>query len=109
MDFDKRLDKKMDRISNQLVIVQNALEEIPENETISRQKLEKKIQALQHKIEYPPKYEPQKYDFYTVYLWVCLYKKLLQFYISCPHFICGIIRISTWRSLRQHVLVRAWG
>jgi len=86
MDFDKRLDKKMDRISNQLVLVQNQLEEIPEDELASRRKLEKRLQVLQNKIEHPPKYEPQKYDFYTVYPWVCLYKKMLQFYISCPHF-----------------------
>ena len=86
MSFDKHFDKKMERLNNQLSLVQNQLEELPENETATRQKLEKQIQILQNKVEHPAKYEPQRYDFYTVYPWVCFYKKLLYFYIACPHF-----------------------
>lgn len=86
MDFDKRLDKNRDRWSNQLSMMQSQLEEIPENETDKWQKLEKRLQVLQNKLEHPPKYEARICDFYTVYPWVWLYKKLLYLYIACPHF-----------------------
>lgn len=86
MDFDKQLEKKRDRVSSQWQDAQNQLEEIPETEMELRQKVEKHLQLLQHRLENSPKYDPKIYDFCTVYPWVWFCKKLLQLYLLCPHF-----------------------
>lgn len=49
--------------------------------------MEKQLQILQHKIEHPPAQVPQKQDFYTVYPWVCLYKKLAAGLYFLPTFL----------------------
>lgn len=86
MDFDKGLDKKRDRLSSQLHVVQSQLAEIPETEGALQQKMKQQLQALQRQLAHPPQYDPQVYDFYTVYPWVWFYKKLLRLYIAWPHF-----------------------
>lgn len=85
MAFDNTLNKKLNVMKDKLIRLQTAQSSYEEGGPtyISYQK---KIDILQKKLDNPPKWDAKKHNFYTVYPFTWLYKKLFSCYKKLEHF-----------------------
>ncbi|MBQ7479775.1 MAG: type IV secretory system conjugative DNA transfer family protein [Selenomonadaceae bacterium] len=84
MDFDQRQEKAMDRCYEELRLIRQKLPQIKEKSL--RTKIKKREAVLQNYVEHPPKYDPKKEDFWTVYPFVWFHKNLQGILRKQSHF-----------------------
>ena len=84
MDFDKRQDKLLDHCHEELRLIRQKLPQVKQKKL--RDRIKKREAVLEKYMEQPPHYDPKRDDFWTVYPYVCFYKKLQSILRKQPHF-----------------------
>lgn len=85
MDYDQRINKKIDKEESALAKLRGELEGMtPKNPKYEKTK--KSIEVKEKWLDSPPKYDAKRDNPLSVYPYVWLYKKLLKTYVKIPHF-----------------------
>lgn len=85
MTFDNNLNKKLDVLKNKFFKLKEEQSTYEFGSIIYRQ-YQIKIDAIQNKLDNPPKWDAKKHNFYSVYPYTWLYKKLFNLYKKLDHF-----------------------
>lgn len=86
MHYDQKLQKKIAKEEEELVKLESRLELVPKKQVKTRKALNARISGLKQWLDSPPKYDPKRDDFKSVYPYVWFYKKLMSWYVKMPHF-----------------------